>query len=166
MSLYNYTKSPSYPSNTSQPVDYIATSAGWVNAKTGEVVVAIGNLNTRENVGHTSILESVVLATPATTDYVTGGNFSLVATYSQDITITGTPEIGITIGGVAKNATYASGSGTNQLTFTYTVASGDTGAIVVVSPIVLNSGTIKDSISGNASPLTFTAPTTTNVKAN
>ena len=41
-------------------------------------------------------------------------------------TSTGTPQYALVVGGVSKQASYASGSGTTELVFTYTIVSGDT----------------------------------------
>jgi hypothetical protein len=56
-------------------------------------------------------------------------------------------------------ASYASGSGTSALTFSYIVQSGDTAAsgISISSPVQLNSGTIQDAYSQTPT-LTFTPP--------
>lgn len=79
----------------------------------------------------------------------------------------GTPSIAIDVGGVSRTATYASGSGSAAMVFTYTPVVGDVDldGIAVSSPIVLNGGTIKDA-AGNNATLTFTPPDTSNVKIN
>ncbi|MGE7417613.1 hypothetical protein ACQKLZ_25100, partial [Methylobacterium tarhaniae] len=57
---------------------------------------------------------------------------------------------------------YTSGSGTNSLTFTYTVQAGDTSAdldVLATTALALNGGTITDA-AGNAAALTLAAPGT------
>ena len=44
-------------------------------------------------------------------------------TFSENVNVTGTPRIELTIGAATKYATYASGSGTSTLTFSYDVSS-------------------------------------------
>jgi len=87
---------------------------------------------------------------------------------SKAVNVTGTPRIAIDVGGVARYATYTSGSGTSALTFTHTIVAGDVDldGITLTSTIDLNGGTIKDLAGNDLSPLTFTAPNTTNVKVN
>jgi len=87
-------------------------------------------------------------------------NFTVTA--SEAVTVTGTPRIAIDVGGATRHATYATGTGTSSLTFTYGVQAGDFDAngITLTSPLDLTGGTITD-IAGNAvGPLTFTVPDT------
>ena len=77
-------------------------------------------------------------------------------TFSEAVTVdesSGTPSIGINIGGVTQQASYESGSGSRVLTFQYTVQAGDTdagGISIVQDSLGLNRGTIKDSAGNNA----------------
>lgn len=96
----------------------------------------------------------------------TGIPFSIAL--SEPVTVTGTPRIQLNVGGVTRYATYASGSGTATLTFTYATQAGDVDldGIAVSSPIDLNGGSITD-LAGNAlSSLTFTVPNTAGIKVN
>jgi large repetitive protein len=99
---------------------------------------------------------------PAT--YFLGMQMVFVATMSENVTITGTPRLTLTIGAATRYANYSSGSGTSLLVFTYTPVSGDldTNGIVVTGSIDANSGTLKDSVTNDAA-LTFAAPNTTTV---
>ncbi|HEY3091867.1 MAG TPA: S8 family serine peptidase, partial [Vicinamibacterales bacterium] len=101
---------------------------------------------------------------PANGTYRATQNLDFTVNYNENVTVTGTPTIGLTIGATARNASYFSGSGTSALVFRYTVQAGDTDTdgIASASPIVLNGGTIKDVFGYNAA-LTFTAPNTTGV---
>jgi len=96
-------------------------------------------------------------------------------TLSEAVNVNGTPRIPIDVGGVARYATYTSGSGTATLTFTYTMVAGDVdldGVTIVQNGsgstyvIDLNGGTIKDLSGNDLSPLTYTPPNTSNVKVN
>lgn len=95
----------------------------------------------------------------AGTYYFVGRTLTLTANFDEEVTVTGTPRIALTIGAATRYATYASGSGTTTLTFTYTFVVGDTDTdgFAATSPIELNSGTIKDA-AGNDATLTFSAP--------
>ena len=81
----------------------------------------------------------------------------------------GTPRLQLNVGGVTRYATYASGSNTSALTFTYSPVAGDVdldGIAIASTALDLNGGTVTD-LAGNAlSPLTFTAPNTSNIKIN
>ena len=72
-----------------------------------------------------------MLATPASSATL---NFTVTA--SEPVTVTGTPRLAIDVGGVTRYATYASGTGTAALTFSYAVQAGDFDAngITLVSP--------------------------------
>ncbi|MDR3659391.1 MAG: hypothetical protein P4L86_03080, partial [Mycobacterium sp.] len=90
---------------------------------------------------------------PANATYVAGQNLNFTTTFSEAVTVTGTPriELNLTTGGT-EYATYVSGSGTNTLTYQYTVAPGNqdlTGITTPTGAIDLNGGTIKDAV-GNA----------------
>ena len=91
-------------------------------------------------------------------------SFTVVA--SEPVTVTGTPRIAVDVGGVARHATYASGSGTAALTFSYAVEPGDFDAngITLAAPLDLNGGDIADIAGNPVSPLTFTLPDTSALK--
>lgn len=88
-------------------------------------------------------------------------------TMSEVVDVTGVPRIVVDVGGVTRYANYTAGTGTNTLTFTYSVQSGDVDAngVVLSSPVQLNGGTIKN-IHGNDAILTYTVPNTTGVIVN
>lgn len=111
-------------------------------------------------------LPLVLLFVPISTFAATSIPFTI--NMSQAVNVTGTPRIAIDVGGVARYATYNSGSGTSDLIFTHTMVAGDVDldGITLTSTIDLNGGTIKDLAGNDLSPLTFTAPNTTNVKVN
>ena len=71
-------------------------------------------------------------------------------TFSEPVTVAtdgGTPSVGIGLDGTARQAAYASGSGTASLAFSYTVTAED-GTVSAVSvtadSLALNGGTIRD----------------------
>lgn len=95
-----------------------------------------------------------------------GTALSFPVTFSEPVNVTGSLRLSLDVGGVARYATYASGSGTTTLTFTYNTVVGDVDldGVTLSSPLDLNGGTIKDLAGNNLSPLTFTLPNTANVK--
>lgn len=99
---------------------------------------------------------------PSNGTYLVAQDLNFIATFSESVTVSGTPRIPLTIGASTVYATYLSGSGTDTLTFVYTVQSGDADldGIASASPVELNGGSIADAAS-NASALAFTAPDTT-----
>jgi hypothetical protein len=104
---------------------------------------------------------------PAAGTYIVGQNLDFTVQFSEAVVVDttgGTPRLQLTIGSTTRYATYLSGSGSNMLTFRYTVQAGDedSDGIAVASPIDLNGGAIKD-VPGNNAVLTFTPPNTSGV---
>jgi hypothetical protein len=96
--------------------------------------------------------------------YKAGDVISIQVNFSENVTVTGIPQLTLETGSTDRAVSYASGSGTNQLTFTYTVQVGDTAAdldYLSASALELNGGTIKDA-AGNNAVLTLAAPGATN----
>jgi len=93
-------------------------------------------------------------------------NIAFTVATSEPVAVTGTPRIAIDVGGVTRYATYASGSGTPSLTFSYAVQAADFDAngITIASPLDLNGGSITDIAGNPASNLTFTLPDTSAIK--
>jgi hypothetical protein len=101
-----------------------------------------------------------VTSTLASGAYKAGQVVPITVTFSSAVTVTGTPQITIALTPANKAINYASGSGTNTLTFNYTVAGADTAAdldYVATTSLALNGGTIQD-LSANAATLTLPAP--------
>ncbi len=97
-----------------------------------------------------------------TTDgtYGVGSGISIQVTFSESVNVTGTPQLELETGGVDRLADYASGDGTNTLTFNYTVQSGDVSSdldYVGTGSLTLNGGTINDA-AGNTANLTLASP--------
>lgn len=93
--------------------------------------------------------------------YHVGDTLSFLMTFSEKVYVAGTPrfQVDFTTGG-SVYATYAGGSGTTSLSFTYTITNSvaDSNGYTFTSPIDLNSGTIVDG-AGNASSIDFSAYT-------
>ena len=88
-----------------------------------------------------------VSSTPSSgSTYGAGETLSFTATFSAKVAVTGTPQLPFSLGGVTKQAAYASGSDSAALVFSYTVAAGDNDADGVswaADALALNGGTIK-----------------------
>jgi VCBS repeat-containing protein len=57
--------------------------------------------------------------------YKTGGVIDVRVTFSENVTVTGTPQLTLETGSTDRVANYSSGSGTSVLIFNYTVQTGD-----------------------------------------
>ena len=89
------------------------------------------------------------LTTSTSGSYKESTTIDFTATFSEAVTVAGSPRIVLNVGGTAKYATYLSGSGTTILVFRYTVDVGatDTNGILV-GGIQLNSGTVLNTADG------------------
>ena len=101
-------------------------------------------------------LPGSLVTAPANGRYGLNQNLDFTATFTEAVTVSGTPRLQLNIGGVTQYANYLSGSGTAILTFRYTTQASDNDldGITVLSPIGKNSGTIKDT--SNTPPLEVT----------
>lgn len=108
--------------------------------------------------------EPVVTAAPNLTYYL-GQQLTFRFLYDEPVFVTGVPQLEMTVGADTVYANYVSGSGSDTLVFKYTVTSTDydLNGIALSSPLLLNSGTIKDQ-AGNNAALTYTLPNTTGVR--
>ena len=105
-----------------------------------------------------------VTSSTANGSYRAGNTVSIQVSFSGAVTVVGTPQLTIETGSTDRTVSYLSGSGTNALTFSYTVQAGDTSSdldYVATSALALNSGTIKDA-AGNDVVLTLASPAAVN----
>ncbi|CAH9056592.1 hypothetical protein PSECIP111951_01492 [Pseudoalteromonas holothuriae] len=96
--------------------------------------------------------------------YKVGDSLTITVTFSENVTVTGTPTLTLETGTNDRVASYISGSGGTLLSFSYTVQSGDLSndlAYTTSSALALNGGSINDS-SGNTATLTLPTPSTAN----
>ena len=106
----------------------------------------------------TSVLVDAVAPTitsvsaPSNATYKTDDNLNFTVGFDENVVVTGTPRIVLTIGSTTRYANYLSGSGSTSLIFRHTVLSGDldTNGISVTINIDLNSGTMKDAAGNDA----------------
>ena len=160
--------------HTSADLDYVATTSLALNG--GSIVDAVsnaatltlaspgaaGSLGTNKNLVIDGAVPTVTTVTSSTADgtYGVGATVSVQVTFSEAVTVTGTPQLTLETGASDAVVNYASGSGTNTLTFTYTVAAGHTSAdldYISTGALALNGGTILDAAT-NAATLTLASP--------
>jgi hypothetical protein len=94
--------------------------------------------------------------------YGAGAILPITVTFSNVVTVTGTPQLTLKTGAVNEVVNYLSGSGTATLTFGYAVSAGDTSPdldYVSTNSLALNGGTIKSPALLDAD-LTLPAPGT------
>ncbi|NDF56024.1 MAG: hypothetical protein EB145_17880, partial [Proteobacteria bacterium] len=117
--------------------------------------------NESYNLDTTAATVTGVTSTLANGSYKSGQAVPVTVTFSEPVTVTGTPQLTLATGTPSTTAVnYNSGSGTAELTFTYTVASGDTSAdldYASTTSLALNGGTIRDA-AGNAATRTLASP--------
>jgi len=135
-----------------------ATTKGWVYPAGGndnaaadaEVLVAIGGLS-----GSTGInVADISSANWAVTSFskAAGGDVSITVNYNEQVTVTGTPQVTLTNDTPSRNVVldYASGTNTNRLTFTKTIAANNAatnaGDVLTIgaNALALNGGTVKE----------------------
>ncbi len=102
-----------------------------------------------------------VTSSTANGTYTTGNVISIQVTFNTVVNVVGgPPQLTLETGATDRVVNYTGGSGTNTLTFTYTVQPGDTSAdldYVATTSLALNGGTIQDAATNNAT-LTLAAP--------
>ena len=104
---------------------------------------------------------SVTSSTPNGT-YGIGGGVGIQVNFSEPVTVTGIPQLILETGTTDRAVTYFGGSGSNTLSFQYTVQVGYSSAdldYVATSPLVLNGSTIRDA-DNNDAVLTLPTPGT------
>ncbi|WP_052293836.1 Ig-like domain-containing protein [Azospirillum sp. B510] len=130
----------------------------------GGIADLIGNsaIRTLNNVASTaavrvdSLPPTVTNVTASTANglYTTGDTITIQVTFSEAVSVSGTPTLALNAG---RGASYSGGSGTNTLTFTYTVQAGDTAADLDAAGTAALAGSITD-IAGNAGILRLATP--------
>jgi hypothetical protein len=104
-----------------------------------------------------------VASITANGSYGIGAVITLSVRFSEAVlvnTSAGTPRLQLETGAIDRYAIYSGGSGTNTLSFSYTVQAGDSSADLdqlSANALELNGGTIKDA-AGNSAFLTLAAP--------
>ena len=85
--------------------------------------------------------------------YAAGDVIEVRVTFSEAVEVTGSPQLGLTMGSTGKQAVYAGGAGTPSLMFAYTVAEGDEdsdGVSLGADSLMLDEGMIRDAAGNDA----------------
>jgi uncharacterized repeat protein (TIGR02059 family) len=94
--------------------------------------------------------------------YAIGDTITVTVSFSEAVTVSGTPQLLLKLGGYEVPATYVSGSGSSTLAFSYTVGSGDLSPdldYASSAALQLNGGSILDA-AGNDATLILPSPGT------
>ena len=148
-----------------------ATKSGWVlenGALTGndnpnadpEILVAIGELAT--SIGAADITEIEFITTSF--DKSDGGTLQVRVRFNEAVDVTGTPQLTVVNDQRANHTlSYASGTGSNELVFSLTIAAGNAATSagdelsIGANAVALNGGTIKDAGTSTVSTITNAA---------
>ncbi|MBE0560881.1 MAG: cadherin-like beta sandwich domain-containing protein [Ochrobactrum anthropi] len=91
------------------------------------------------------------VAVPASGYYNVGSMLNFSVNFDQAVFVSGTPSLSVIIGSDTKPAAYAGGSGTNTLTFSYTVHPGDMDMNgIAIGALSTNGGSIGNSANDSA----------------
>ena len=132
----------------------------------GSIMDAVGNtLSTTSSTGQAYTYDTTrptvtgVSSTLANGSYRAGQVVPITVTFNEPVTVTGTPRLTLSTGTPSTTAVdYSGASGPSTLTFTYTVAAGNTsGDLDYLSTTALSGGTITDAAT-NTATLTLAAP--------
>jgi hypothetical protein len=118
--------------------------------------------------GHVPVDNQFTLTTTMNATYVTGNTIFFNLNFPKPVTVAGgTPSFTIRIGATDRQATFAGGNGTRNLTFSYTVVAGDSDSdgIQVVSNMNLNGATMRFDGDQDCSTI-ISAPNLNNVRVN
>ncbi|WP_271406548.1 T9SS type A sorting domain-containing protein [Tenacibaculum soleae] len=176
---FNYTVQTG---DISTDLDYAATSALALNGATiqngsgtnADITLATPGAANSLGANKTIVVDGVVPTITSTSSstangtYKTGDVISITTTFTEAVTVIGTPQITIETGSTDRTVNYTSGTGTSTLTFNYIVQSGDESTdldYVATNSLTLNSGTIKDA-AGNDATLTLATPGAANSLGN
>ncbi|WP_442795366.1 YDG domain-containing protein [Pelobium manganitolerans] len=132
----------------------LAAAEDWAAGADAAVAVAdTGNGITVSNADQTAPAISSV-AVPANATYLASQNLDFTVNFDEDVIISGSPKLSLTIGSTLVDASYQSVSG-SSVTFRYTIQSGDEDTNgITVGALSLNGATIKDA-TGNSAVLTL-----------
>jgi len=137
-------------------------SAGnQVSATPLAVPGAAGSLGANKAIIVDTQAPTVLNVTSSKTDgyYKAGETIPISVIFSEAVTVSGTPTLTLETGATDRDATYSSGSGSDTLTFSYTVQPGDGSSdLDYVDANSLSAGTSIQDAAGNDATLTLAAP--------
>lgn len=144
-----------------------ALSGGCIRDSAGNLLVARGIPPVPAQPAHKvdaggsrapNVTRVAIVSSPQEGDtYGTSEVIRVQVTFDENVHVTGELVLTVSVGARSRDAGYESGSGTQQLTFRYTVQEGDLDDDgISVGPSALRQGTIEDDV-GNAAVRTFAA---------
>jgi hypothetical protein len=161
-------------SHTSSDLDLQSTTALALNG--GTIVDVAGNPATLTvpigaSVGSLSGTKALVIdgvspsvssvsSTKVAGSYKAGELISIQVTFSEPVTVSGTPQLTLETGATDAIVNYVSGTGATTLNFSYTVSAGHSSVdldYTTTAALSLNGGSITD-LAGNAAVLTLASP--------
>ncbi|SUI87410.1 Ig-like domain-containing protein [Shewanella morhuae] len=131
-----------------------------LSAPTGEASLA--DATAIGTILNDDVLPAVNLVSSSTANgtYKIGDVIAATVTFSKSVTVEGIPQLTLETGTTDRVVNYSSGSGGSTLTFNYTIQAGDSSAdldYISTNALTLNSGTIRDAATNNAT-LTLASP--------
>ena len=148
------------PNSATVTVDYAksATSNKQLRDAAGNAIKSIGDPATVTVTNdNTAPTVSSITTQKADGSYTVGETVDILIAYSEVVavnTTSGSPTLKMETGAPNRDAVYVSGSGTDTLTFRYTVEAGDNTTdldFYAITPFSLNDATIRDSAGNNYS---------------
>lgn len=147
------TENPDYETKASYSFTVVATDAA---GNASEQAVTLGIIDLVDETAPTVSSIAITGATGIQNSTLNAGDVvSVTVTMSEATTVTGTPQLALTIGGATVQADYVSGSGTTALVFQYTILAGQNdgnGIGIAADSLRLNGGALTDA-AGNAAVL-------------
>ena len=139
----------------------VGSTVGSVNRSTNKLCIAVersGDIEHPCSGGQTQVEAPTIEGTPRLSAsggdgaWTPGETVEATVTFSEAVTVDGTPTIGLMLGGTQKqSASYRSGSGTRELVFAYTLSESDgshTAMGVALDSLALNGGSITSEATG------------------
>ena len=164
---YTVTSSPAGATCTGSGTTYTCTGLTNGTAYTFRATASNGAGTSSASAASSSVTPAAppptitnVTSSTSNGSYKAGDVISIQVTFSQAVTVSGTPQLTLETGSTDQVVSYTSGTGTNTLTFNYTIQAGGTSSdltYLATNSLVLNSGTIKNSSNADA-VLTLPSP--------
>ncbi|MBP6866390.1 MAG: peptidoglycan-binding protein [Candidatus Pacebacteria bacterium] len=152
-------------SNLSLSATGMGTPKGTAYDSTNKRLFVADTNNNRITVYDVSVptIPTVSNITSSTTNgsYITLDTISIQVVFSESVNVTGLPQLTLETGTTDQVLDYVSGTGSDTLTFTYTIQAGDTSAdldYVGANSLALNGGTIVATVGGLSATLTLPVP--------
>ncbi|MDQ4424937.1 Ig-like domain-containing protein [Thalassolituus sp.] len=128
----------------------VANGASLQDSADNDLNLALGTVDTSGVLVDAVAPEVQSVSIPAAASYIAADTLNFTVSLSEAVTVSGgMPVLSLMVGGVAREAALVSGSGSSDLTFSYTVATGDLDTDgITVSSIDLKGASVVD-VSGN-----------------